>query len=249
MVTRRWLRARVDPDARLGLRLTIASLAVVLVMIPFTLLLIVAKMPLNRLDATVAEDLHDYALAHPAMTRLLMVWTDLFGPWPWRVAVIVLSGWWVYKGAPRLAIWAITTITVGGMLGLALKIIVARARPSLPDPVALAPGNAFPSGHAVNATLGAGVAVLLILPMLPRWGRRVAWAVAWFLVLSVAYTRVALGVHWVSDVVAGIVLGVAVIAATAAAFETWRREQGRRPAAPQTEGVEPESVKVTRENK
>jgi undecaprenyl-diphosphatase len=66
-------------------------------------------------------------------------------------------------------------------------------------------------------------------------------------VLSVAYTRVALGVHWVSDVVGGVVLGVAVIAATAAAFETWRREQGRRPASPVSEGVEPESVKVTHE--
>jgi membrane-associated phospholipid phosphatase len=221
------------------LRLTVASLAVALVMVPFTLLLVIAKMPVNRLDAEVAEDLHEYALAHPGVTRLLIVWTDLFGPWPWRIAVGAFAVWLLYKGAPRLAVWALTTVTVGGLLGLVLKIIVARARPNLPDPVALAPGDSFPSGHAVNVTLGAGVIVLLVLPMLSRWGRRIAWAVAWFLVLSVGYTRIALGVHWVSDVVAGIVLGTAVVAATAAAFETWRREQGRRPAAPLTEGMEP----------
>jgi membrane-associated phospholipid phosphatase len=244
-VRRQWLKARVDRDRSLGLRLTVASLAVALIMIPFSLLLVVAKMPVNGLDASVAEDLHEYALAHPAMTRVLIVWTDLFGPWPWRIAVIAYAAWLLYKGAPRLAIWAVTTVTVGGLLGLALKIITARARPHLPDPVALAPGDSFPSGHAVNVTLGAGVIVLLILPRLPRWGRRVAWAVAWFLVLSVGYTRIALGVHWVSDVVAGIVLGTAVVAATAAGFETWRREQGRRPASPLTEGVDPESVKVT----
>jgi membrane-associated phospholipid phosphatase len=238
-VTRPWSKTHAGGDRSLGLRLTVASLAVALVMVPFTLLLVIAKMPVNRLDAEVAENLHEYALAHPGVTRLLIVWTDLFGPWPWRIAVGAFAVWLLYKGAPRLAVWALTTVTVGGLLGLVLKIIVARARPNLPDPVALAPGDSFPSGHAVNVTLGAGVIVLLLLPMLSRWGRRIAWAVAWFLVLSVGYTRIALGVHWVSDVVAGIVLGTAVVAATAAAFETWRREQGRRPAAPLTEGMEP----------
>jgi undecaprenyl-diphosphatase len=238
-------RARVHRDRGLGLRLTVASLAVALIMIPFSLLLVVARMPVNGLDTRVAEDLHEYALGHPGVTRLLVVWTDLFGPWPWRIAVIAYAAWLLRKGAPRAAIWAVTTITVGGLIGLALKVIVARARPHLPDPVALAPGDSFPSGHAVNATLGAGVIVLLVLPVLPRWGRGVAWAVAWFLVLSVGYTRIALGVHWVSDVAAGIVLGAAVVAATAAGFETWRRDQGRRPGSPLTEGVEPEVVKVT----
>ncbi|MFD1935060.1 MULTISPECIES: phosphatase PAP2 family protein [Nonomuraea] len=244
-----WLRARVDRDHGLGLRLTIASLAVALVAIPFTLLLLVAKMPVNGLDAQVAHELHDYALDHPAMTRLLIVWTDLFGPWSWRIAVIAFAVWLLYKGAPRLALWAVTTVTVGGLLALVLKIVIARARPHLPDPVALAPGDSFPSGHTVNVTLGAGVIVLLLLPMLSRKGRRVAWAVACFLVLSIGYTRIALGVHWVSDVLAGIVLGAAVLAATTAGFETWRRERGRRPASPLTEGVEPESVKVTHDRK
>ncbi|TMR14372.1 phosphatase PAP2 family protein [Nonomuraea turkmeniaca] len=234
-------------DRGLGLRLTVASLAAALIVIPFNLLLVVAKMPVDGLDAEAARNLHEYALAHPGVTRFLIVWTDLFGPWPWRVSVIAYAVWLLYRGAPRLAAWAVTTITVGGLLGLALKIIVARARPHLLDPVALAPGDSFPSGHTVNATLGAGVIVLLVLPMLPRWGRVVAWTVACFLVVSVGYTRIALGVHWVSDVAAGIVLGVAVIAATAAAFETWRREQGRRPASPPVEGVEPELVKATHE--
>lgn len=239
----------IHGDRGLGLRLTLASVAVALVMIPFTLLLVVAKMPVNGLDAEAARYLHEYALTHPGVTRFLIVWTDLFGPWPWRIAVIAYAAWLLYEGAPRLAAWAVTTITVGGLLGLALKIVVARARPHLPDPVALAPGDSFPSGHAVNVTLGAGVLVLLVLPLLPRWGRVVAWAAACFVVLSVGYTRIALGVHWVSDVVAGTVLGVAVIAATAAAFETWRREEGRRPVSPPAEGVEPEFVKASDEKK
>ncbi|MFI7688538.1 phosphatase PAP2 family protein [Nonomuraea sp. NPDC049655] len=229
---------------RLGPRMTVAAFAVALIMIPFSLLLVVAKMPLNRLDAGVAHELHEYALAHPGVTRVLIVWTDLFGPWPWRVAVAAFTIWLLMHGRRRLALWAITTVTAGGLIGLGLKILVARVRPHLPDPVALAPGDSFPSGHAVNVTLGAGVVTLLLLPMLPRWGRRLAWVLACFVVVSVGFTRIALGVHWVSDVVAGVVLGVAVIAATAAAFETWRRDTGRRPTAPLTEGMEPEPVKV-----
>ncbi|UBU16161.1 phosphatase PAP2 family protein [Nonomuraea gerenzanensis] len=231
----------------LGPRLTLAGLAAWLIMIPFSVLLVVAKMPLNELDAGVAAELHAYAHANPGMTRVLIVWTDAFGPWPWRIAVVGCALWLLRKGATRVAAWAVTTVTVGGLLGLAIKVIVDRARPVLPDPVALAPGDSFPSGHTVNATLGAGVIVLILLPVLPRWGRRVAWAVAAFLALSVGYTRVALGVHWVSDVLAGFVLGVAVIAATTAAFETWRRDQGRRPSSPVDEGVEPESVRALRE--
>ncbi|MEV0161430.1 phosphatase PAP2 family protein [Nonomuraea fuscirosea] len=235
------------PAHGLGPRLTLAALAAALVMIPFSLLLVVAKLPLNALDAGVAAELHAYALANPDVTRVLIVWTDLFGPWPWRIAVAAYAVRLLRRGAPRTALWAVTTVTVSGLLAFAIKVVVARARPRLPDPVALAPGDSFPSGHAAGVTVGAGVIVLLMLPSLPRWGRWVAWAVAAFLVLSVGYTRIALGVHWVSDVLAGTVLGAAVLAATVAGFETWRRDQGHRRGSPVIEGVAPESVRAGRE--
>jgi undecaprenyl-diphosphatase len=57
----------------------------------------------------------------------------------------------------------------------------------------------------------------------------------------VAYSRVALGVHWVSDVVAGVALGIVVVVGAAIGFETWRRGEGRRPAEPLKEGMEPEA--------
>lgn len=234
-----------NADGRLGGLLAIVGLVVVVLLVPFGLL-VVATRPVNDVDARVVAELHAFALAHPGVTRVLIVWTDVFGPWSWRVVVVAVAGWLVYRGAMAVAVWAVGTMAVGGVLGWVLKIVTARGRPQLPDPVALAPGPAFPSGHAVNVTLGAGVLVLLLLPVLPRWGRRVAWAVAGFLVLSVSGTRAALGVHWVSDVAGGIVLGVAVLAATTAAYESWRREAGRRPAAVLSEGVAPESAKALR---
>jgi membrane-associated phospholipid phosphatase len=246
MFARRWLAARVDPDRRLGIRLGLAVVVVCAVAIPFTLLAVLVKTafePITTLDARVAHDLNVYALAHPDWTRFITVWSEVFGPWPWRVAVILFAGWLIYRGAPRLAAWAITTITLGGLLGLGLKLLVDRTRPVFPDPVAVAPGESFPSGHALSATLGAGVIVLLLLPVLRRHPRLrvLAWSIAAFLALSVAYTRIALGVHWVSDAIGGVLLGIGVIAGTTIGFESWRRELGRAPALPHREGVEPEA--------
>ena len=58
------------------------------------------------------------------------------------------------------------------------------------------------------------------------------------MVLAIGFARVALGVHFVSDVLAGYVLGAAWMAAMIAAFNTWRRESGKPPVDP-AHGLEP----------
>jgi undecaprenyl-diphosphatase len=68
----------------------------------------------------------------------------------------------------------------------------------------------------------------------------VLWAVAIVIPLITGVSRVGLGVHWTSDVVAGWLLGVAVVAATTAGFEAWRGRVGRRKVDVTGEGVEPE---------
>ncbi|MGV9775677.1 phosphatase PAP2 family protein [Streptosporangium sp. NPDC003464] len=227
------------------MRLTVATVAVALFSIPFVLLLVFVLSsfaPLNDLDESVARQFHAYALADPGYTRFLNVATEVFGPTTWRVLVVLAAVWLWLRGARRLAIWAVVTITVSGLLNLAVKGIVDRARPVLPDPVSWAPGASFPSGHAMGAATGTCVLVLLLLPYLKgRLSRLALWAVAAVITVFVAYSRVALGVHWFSDVVAGVALGVVVVAGTAAGFESWRRDEGRRPVEPLKEGVEPEA--------
>ncbi|WP_229400891.1 phosphatase PAP2 family protein [Micromonospora okii] len=236
-----WRARRLDPDRSPGLRLTLAVVAVLLGLVPFALLVLLldARGPLRRLDASVTDALHGYALDHPGWVTFMTVWTHTLGPWPLRAAVLAVVVWLLSRRARRLAWWAATTMAVGGLLSPLLKLLVGRERPDLLDPVAHAAGYSFPSGHAVNAALAAGVLLVVFLPYArerpaARWA---LWAAAVVLAGLTGVSRVALGVHWTSDVVAGWLLGAATVAATAAAFRTWTIPRPGsatppRPAAP-----------------
>jgi undecaprenyl-diphosphatase len=140
---------------------------------------------------------------------------------------------YLIHGERRHATWLLVTVFGGAALGVALKVIVHRARPVLPDPVSTAPGMSFPSGHALGASIGCCLLLLITLRFLPRGGRIAAVIAAALIVGTVALARVVLGVHFVSDVLAGITLGIGWVAVTTWAYVAWRRETGqpvKRPA-------------------
>lgn len=243
--TSQWYRDRLSPDQRFGLRLTVACLAAFLVAVPFTALLALVDThwkPLKDLDEDTTKALNHFVLDHRVLVRPLQATSYIFHAWVFRLIVIALFAWLVYRGARRLAAWAAATITAGGLIGLVLKVVVDRPRPDLEAPIAHAPGGSFPSGHAMTATVGAAVIVMVLLPVLRGAWRAAAWTAAVLVTLASGICRIALGVHFVSDVLAGWVLGAAVVAATAAAFEMWRRDVGRPPAHPVSEGLEPEAA-------
>jgi undecaprenyl-diphosphatase len=223
----------------------VASLAVFLLAVPFTGLLALVDTrwrPLAELDEETTKALNGYVLDHRVFVRPLQATSYVFHAWVFRSIIAVLVVWLLYRGARRLAAWAATTIVLGGVVGLVLKLVIDRPRPVLESPIAHAPGGSFPSGHAMTAAVGSAVIVMVLLPVLGAAWRAVAWAAAVAVTLASGFCRIALGVHFVSDVVAGWVLGIAVAAATAAAFEMWRRDAGRPPVHPVTDGLEPEAA-------
>lgn len=172
------------------------------------------------LDRAVADALHRHAVADPGLVQVSRVLTDwVWDPWTMRalIAVTVVVLWW--RGARPLALWVAATSLISTLLQQGLKAAVGRERPQWPDPVDSAHYAAFPSGHAMTAVVTCGLFVwLLRLYGAGPGARGAALAVAVVSAIGVAATRVYLGVHWLTDVMGGALLGVAVVALSAAAY-------------------------------
>ena len=166
--------------------------------------------PLTRLDEAAVEAGTRLAAGEPGLLRTLVVWQTVFLARNLVIPVLGLCAWfwWRTRDTARTC-WAAATVLSGWALSNVLKEVVRRARPVLDEPVESAHGYSFPSGHATNTALMTTVLVLLVWPALRSRGLRIA-AVSTAAVLTVltAVDRVMLGVHYPSDVVAGMLLGV-----------------------------------------
>jgi undecaprenyl-diphosphatase len=195
------------------------------VSIPFvvlTLFVMAGFEPLEAADGRVAHTLNAQVLPRPSVAGVLEVLAVLTHPNVWRALAAVIAVLLFRCGRRRLVAWLAVTMTVGGVLGPLLKLVVARARPTFDDPVTTVSGYAFPSGHALNSMLFAGCLIVLLHPV-TRGVRRVAvWAFAVLVVVITGADRIALGVHFVSDVLAGWVVAFATVTATTIAFATRR---------------------------
>jgi undecaprenyl-diphosphatase len=237
------LLRRLDPAARFGLRLTLFGLALVLVAVPFSYLLfeVIRKGPFTRFDESTANRLHEHVVGHPQLIHFLNG-ISLLGK-PLLLGIFIAGGaiFAYRRGRQRLALFLAVTAIGGGLVDSAVKILVNRPRPELDSPIAHAFGKSFPSGHAMSSTVTYGALLLVFLPAVPRRWRPVAYAVVITLVGSICISRLLLGVHFVSDVLGGLVLGLAWVAGSAAMFNIWREERGRPKADVATKGLEPEA--------
>jgi undecaprenyl-diphosphatase len=85
-------------------------------------------------------------------------------------------------------------------------------------------GYSFPSGHAMGSAVCFGALAYLALRAIPRWRyRAAAIAFAFTMILAISASRIYLGVHWISDVGAGIAAGLIWVIAATVAHETMRR--------------------------
>lgn len=112
------------------------------------------------------------------------------------------------SGRRRSALWLAVTVSGGRLLVDSLKLAMERPRPAF-EPYAVPVSSfSFPSGHAANTMVAFGALALIAVPVRFR-----GWALAAAIALSLAIgaTRPLLGVHWPSDVLAGWLIGAAVL--------------------------------------
>lgn len=198
----------------------------------FALILLLVQLPwapVLAADRAVVDGVHAYAVEHPLFTSAMTVASDAGSALAWQILTAVVAVLVVLRRRWRSALFLVVTVVSSSLMNSAVKVWVGRERPVLTHPFLLEPGASFPSGHSQAAAAGFGALLLLVLPSVSLGWRRVAWALAGAAVLAIGFSRVGLGVHYPSDVLAGFALGAAWVGLLAVASE--RRVSARHPAA------------------
>ena len=213
----RWLLTSVLPRVGRGL------VAAVVLSIPvFVLALLVRGNWSTLLDADqrIAVSATNFTREH-GLRSALVAWQELTHPkmvYLYAVPIAILT--WV-KGFRARTIWGVVTMLVGWNLGLQAKLIVERARPLIDEPIEHAPGYSFPSGHAFNITMMVVTCLIMTWPLLRRTSGAVRSSVIALGAVAIVLTmldRVFLGVHFASDVTAGLLFAVSLSVASYLGF-------------------------------
>jgi membrane-associated phospholipid phosphatase len=160
---------------------------------------------LHSVDWSLLNAAHDIAIKHPLWLRFWDGVSLVLGPVPLRVlgslaAVAALLGRDV-----RAALLLLACAPLNGFVTMAAKDLANRPRP--PTALVAAPSTSFPSGHALEATAAFLALLSFLLPMMSKSMGRVAIAITALSLALVGIGRVALNVHYPSDVLAGWSLG------------------------------------------
>ncbi|MEU4447027.1 phosphatase PAP2 family protein [Actinosynnema sp. NPDC050801] len=198
--------------------------------------------PVRDLDQAITARLTGWAGDPGAVVAVLDAITRL-GDTATLTGVTTLAAMWLLlRRRPWVAAHVVVTVIGGGLLGVVVKELVGRLRPLVDVEVATASGWSFPSGHTVGATVTYGVLLLVFTSaQRARRARRVLTALVVVIVLAVGFTRVALGVHYATDVLGGWLLGLLWLALTTEVFRRWRRDEGL-PDVPLSRGLAPEAA-------
>src|SRR5690242_59525 len=184
--------------------------------------------PITQFDVTVANLLHQHATA--TTTELAKGITRLGSPvtigvWGLLVAMILLTR----KDYLTAGGW-VAALLGGGLLDGLLKQIFHRPRPTWDVPIITAQGFSFPSGHAMGSLVAYGMLAYLVWLALDRTWERVTLAgCTLVLVLLIGLSRMYLGVHYFSDVIAGYAAGTVWLTACITGLEVVRRRSNPAP--------------------
>ena len=235
---RSWRQRRTDPAVATGLALTAAvgMLIVSGLVVGILIYLVRGNATLASIDSSAADWGHDHATE--LSTRMLTWVTDL-GNWPVVPLIgipLLLIEW---RRAPsRYALPFLVAVFAGDkLITNGIKVLVDRARPTL-NPIAETLGPSFPSGHSSTAASFYAALELILARRRSARVRALLAGAAGGIAVAVASSRVLLDVHWLSDVIAGVLVGWAWFSLCAIAFGS----RGLHFAEPMERAAEHEAV-------
>lgn len=163
--------------------------------------------PFQSTDHEIATWFHERLT--PAIAGVLHALTEVGSGEAIGIVVFALVVFFVWKRWWLSLTMLIVAVPGGMLLNEWLKMVVHRQRPFVEGAFVDWSGYSFASGHTMGATLLYGQLLLLVLPLLKgRHLRLLCIVSAASLVLLVGFTRIALGAHFLTDVLAAIFFGI-----------------------------------------
>jgi membrane-associated phospholipid phosphatase len=203
----------------------------VLVFITMTLTLgeisedVINREPLTVADVQLTNWLHAHAA--PYLTEAMLLSTR-FGST--LIVSCIAGGFALYLFWRRRFYWAAAALSAvfGGMLlNKILKYVLHRARPQVINPILTLDSYSFPSGHTMMATVLYGVLAAYLVSETTDPRRRVlVIIVAGFTIVSIGFSRIYLGAHYLSDVLAAMAEGLAWLSlCLTVVYAVWQRNR------------------------
>ena len=219
-------RARFSSDGYLGLHLTAGALVLMLCAFIFGHIAedVVTLDRITTLDLQVSQWFHSHAV--PPVTRFMLLITHLHSTVGIFSLSVLLALYWLRIKSWGWLLTLVLTVPLGMLLNLLLKAVFQRTRPAFDVPLLSMDSYSFPSGHVAGATLFYGVIAASLICTATSWRRRVFIAtLASLLVALVGLSRIYLGVHYLSDVLAAVAASSGWLALSLTAVTTWRRRR------------------------
>jgi membrane-associated phospholipid phosphatase len=220
----------IAPPARLGLQLAAGALVLIAAAWLFGAIAedVVTGDRITVVDAALTQWLHRHAT--PAMTRWVLVVTNLHSTLAISCYSVLVGLYFAFTRHWRRVATLFVCAAGGLTLNVLMKLAFHRARPVLDHPLLTLSSYSFPSGHVAGSTVFYGLGMLFLFTRVHRWVPRIAIAAGALLAVAlVAFTRVYLGVHFLSDVAAAFAEAVAWLAISLTALDAyWRRRDRPR---------------------
>ena len=167
--------------------------------------------PVARLDHGVARWGYDRTVGHDALITWWSTIAHWGAPWVLRLALVAAAVVQLRHRRYHIAVWLVAVAVVENVVAPAAKYGLSRPRPEWDNPIAVEHSLSYPSGHAAAAGMFATALALLVMVTVRRRDVRMALTTVVVVVAGlVAASRIFLGVHYLTDVVAGLLLGAAL---------------------------------------
>ena len=196
------------PSTPSRFHLLAGALLCLLVVVVLTVLYKVNLRDLDSFDNRIGDGPQAWTLRNTGVQDVLLFVQAAFSTVAMTVYTTLTAALLALRRHVRAALWSIGVMLGAGLTTDLLKLVLQRERPVWPEPVTTLDSFSFPSGHATGIAAAAGVVIVLAGVLVRRRSVRRTLAVAVLgLALLVGLDRVFLGLHNVSDVVAGYGVG------------------------------------------